>query len=155
MNFFEHQDEAKNQTKRLVLLLIIAIIALIVVTTLFVAILLHYSQGAVLPSTELQSFWQNFFALVDWNLLLSVAAVVISVVVIGSFYRIGQLRQGGSVVAESLNGKLLNTAECDLKEKRLHHRLNRSAFLPKRVRHRHCFPGQQKYIAFCDLGMHA
>ena len=119
MNFFEHQDEAKSQTKRLVLLLIIAVIALIVVTTLFVAILLHYSQGAVLPSTELQSFWQNFFALVDWNLLLSVAAVVISVVVIGSFYRIGQLRQGGSVVAESLNGKLLNTAECDLKEKRL------------------------------------
>ncbi|BFM10823.1 M48 family metallopeptidase [Simiduia litorea] len=119
MNFFEHQDQAKSQTKKLILLLAVAVLALIIVTAFFVAILLHYSQGAALPSTELQNFWQNFFSLLDWHLLLGVATAVLIVVLLGSLYRISQLRQGGSVVAESLNGRLLNTADCDLKEKRL------------------------------------
>ncbi|MDN3638952.1 M48 family metallopeptidase [Simiduia curdlanivorans] len=119
MNFFEHQDQAKSQTKKLILLLALAVLALIIITTLFVALLLHYSQGAALPSTAQQNFWQNFFSLLDWHLLLSVAFVVLAVVLLGSLYRISQLRQGGAVVAESLNGRLLNTADCDLKEKRL------------------------------------
>ncbi|UTA48850.1 M48 family metalloprotease [Simiduia sp. 21SJ11W-1] len=119
MNFFEHQDQARAHTKRLVFLFALAVAALIAITTLFTALLLHYSQGAATPSTEQAHFWHNFFNQLDWALLASVAAAVLVLVGLGSLYRLAQLSKGGTVVAESLNGRLLNVAQCDVREKRL------------------------------------
>lgn len=119
MNFFEHQDQARTQTKRLVFLFGLAVLALIAVTTLFTALLLHYTQGAAIPSTEQAHFWRNFFDLLDWQLLASVGAVVLLAVGLGSLYRLAQLSKGGDAVAQSLNGRLLNVSDCDPQEKRL------------------------------------
>ncbi|AFV00672.1 M48 family metallopeptidase [Simiduia agarivorans] len=119
MNFFEHQDQARKQTARLVGLMALAVVALIVITTLFVGIMLQATGGAATPSPDQAAFWQTFFEHLDARLIGGIAIIVISVVLLGSWYRLSQLRQGGAVVAESLNGRLLNIAECTGKERQL------------------------------------
>lgn len=119
MNFFEHQDQARKQTARLVGLMALAVIALITITTLFVGVTLQVTEGAATPSPEQLDFWHTFFGRLDMRLIGGIAVVVISVVLLGSWYRLSQLRQGGAVVAESLNGRLLNIAECQGKERQL------------------------------------
>ncbi|MBB3169123.1 M48 family metallopeptidase [Simiduia aestuariiviva] len=119
MNFFEHQDQARAQTKRLVFLFGLAVIALIAITSLFTALLIHYTQGAAVPSPEQGYYWHNFFSLLDWHLVLMVSIAVLVLVGLGSLYKLSQLSQGGDAVAQSLNGRLLNVSMCDVKEKRL------------------------------------
>jgi len=44
MNFFEHQDRARRNTRYLVLLLVAAVFSLIVITTLLFAVLASWGQ---------------------------------------------------------------------------------------------------------------
>lgn len=119
MNFFEHQDQARAHTKRLVFLFSLAVLALVAITTLFTALLLHFSRGAAIPSPEQGAFWSDFFAHMDWHLVAMVGLAVVVLVGLGSLYRLAQLNKGGAAVAESLNGRLLNVSQCDAKERRL------------------------------------
>ena len=112
MNFFEHQDRARRQTGRLVLLLATAVVCLVTITSLALGWIwrhlgepaLHLTSSASLPDPELY---------------LAVAAVIIGVVFLGALYKQVQLSAGGKVVAESLGGRLLNLSASNADERRL------------------------------------
>lgn len=112
MNFFEHQDRARNSTARLVLLFALAIIVLIVLTSYPLALLYagwQAQQQGLNPAAA--SFRADIFG--------GVAAVIISVVVLGSLYRTAQLRSGGRAIAERMRGKLLTRREAGSDEQKI------------------------------------
>lgn len=122
MNFFEQQDLARRNTTRLVLLLCAAVLSLILVTTLFFAAVIYYVYGgdnAYLQETQTQTFWQGIFSSLSWGLLGWITFIVCSVVSLGSFYKLMQLRGGGSAVAEAMGGKLINTNASDSDERKI------------------------------------
>lgn len=112
MNFFEHQDRARKQTGRLVLLLTVAVVCLVTITSLALGWLWRHLGEPALHVTSRAS-------LPDPELYLSVAAVIIGVVVLGALYKQVQLSAGGKVVAESLGGRLLNLSAGNADERRL------------------------------------
>lgn len=112
MNFFEHQDRARKQTGRLVLLLTIAVVCLVTITSLALGWLWRHLGEPALHLTSRAS-------LPDPELYLSVAGVIVGVVVLGALYKQQQLSAGGKVVAESLGGRLLNLSAGNADERRL------------------------------------
>ncbi|WP_041522464.1 M48 family metallopeptidase [Gilvimarinus agarilyticus] len=122
MNFFEQQDIARRNTKRLVALLILAVLSLIAVTTaMFAGIMLYMQTGnsAYHMETAGLGFWASLGTLLDWQTVSGISMVVITVVLIGGLFKYQQLRRGGRVVAESLGGRLINTDTRDANERKL------------------------------------
>ncbi|WP_248798244.1 M48 family metallopeptidase [Pseudomonas sp. MWU13-2105] len=110
MNFFEHQDRARRQTGRLVLLLALAVTCLVSLTSLTLSLLwVLFGESSVRGGRPV----------FDTPLIGVVALVVIAVVLGGSLYKRAQLSAGGKVVAESLGGRLINLAPQNLDERRL------------------------------------
>lgn len=112
MNFFEHQDRARKQTGRLVLLLSVAVVCLVTITSFALGWLWRHLGEPALHLTSRAS-------LPDPELYLSVAAVIVGVVVLGALYKQVQLSAGGKVVAENLGGRLLNLSASNADERRL------------------------------------
>jgi Zn-dependent protease with chaperone function len=113
-NFFENQDAAQRNTKRLVLLFCLAVVAIAGMLYLLAVLLTGVEQPD--PSTGQMAisplWWQP-------DLAVSVAIATIIVVGGGSLYKIAQLRSGGSVVAEALGGALIPPGTRDADERRL------------------------------------
>lgn len=101
MNFFEHQDQARQNTVYLLGLFVVAVIVMI--------ILLY---GVVVYALYDQLIWQP-------ELFLLVALGMVATVGGGSVYKSIQLRGGGKVVAEDLGGTLVDRMTEDELEKRL------------------------------------
>lgn len=122
MNFFEHQDMARRNTRRLVILLTLAVLSLIAITTALFAVAMFYvdmnSQGAA-PIQNGQGFWSRLIDLVGWQALGTIALVVLIAVTLGSLFKFVQLRGGGKAVAESLGGRLLNASDADADQRKL------------------------------------
>lgn len=103
MDFFEHQDKARKNTKLLVVYFVIAV-ACIIASVYIASLLIFYgtqaNQQPGAPPPEL----------VLWNpeLFLYVVLGTLGVVIIGSLYKTAALAKGGSAVAESLGGRLIN-----------------------------------------------
>src|SRR5690606_34496717 len=119
MNFFEQQDIARRNTKRLVFLLLLAVLSLITITVLFVAVMLTYFQGTSGSGSESLGFGQNLLNSVSWEPLAWISLIVRTVVSCGSLYKVMQLRGGGSTVAEALNGRVINLHTDDADEKKI------------------------------------
>lgn len=111
MNFFEHQDEARRQTGRLVILFALAVVA--IMATIYLIVIGLLIGGA----SEHVQFQIGML----WNprLLAAVAVGVGTVILAGSLYQVSVLSSGGKVIAESLGGRLLTTATRDWRERRL------------------------------------
>ena len=113
-NFFENQDAARRNTKRLVLLFFLAVVAIAGMLYLLAVLLTgveqadpHTGQIAISPL-----WWQP-------DLAVGVALATVVVVGGGSLFKIAQLRSGGSVVAEALGGALIPPGTRDADERRL------------------------------------
>lgn len=108
MDFFEAQDRAKRHTTKLVIYYILAVSG-IIGSVYIVTLLLFYTQNA--PESGV-SLWQP-----GW--LAAVSFLVLVTILIGTLYRVIQLRKGGSAVAEMLGGRKVNPSTIDLKERML------------------------------------
>ena len=108
MDFFEAQDRAKRNTGKLVALYLLAVVG-IIVSVYFVSLLVFQTQVSVEGGV---SFWQP-----GW--LLTVSAIVLMVIITGTFFRISQLRKGGSAVAELLGGRKVNPSSTNHHERQL------------------------------------
>jgi Zn-dependent protease with chaperone function len=112
-NFFEHQDVARRNTTRLIVLFGLAVLAIIASIEVLLAATMGYLGRH--PDT----------GAVDWSvvtnpqLLLVAVGGTLLVVGGGSLFKIAQLRAGGGVVAEQLGGRLLNVGTSDLVEQRV------------------------------------
>ena len=108
MNFFQHQDIARRNTRRLVILLGLATLTLIAITTLaFAVAMLSLNTDGYVSYAE-QGFWPTLKSVLSWQSLFVIALVVVTFVTLGGLFKMRQLRGGGRAVAEALGGKLIN-----------------------------------------------
>ena len=107
MDFFEHQDVARRQTGRLVLLFTLAVLTLIVAAYLVVAGAIVWTEAG-----RYRSVW-------DPQLLIAVGLGTLAVVSGGCLFKLAQLRGGGAAIAEHLGGTLLNGGNCDARGRML------------------------------------
>jgi len=114
MDFFERQDKARRQTKLLVVYFVMAVVCIVAAVYLACVVIFF---GA-------QSQHQHYGAATEialWNptLFFYVAAGTLGVIVCGSFYKTAALAEGGSAVAESLGGRLVNPNTTNPDERKL------------------------------------
>ena len=117
MDFFARQDQARKKTKLLVFYFVVAVILIIA---------LNYVVGLVVLTGAQSSQRQSDGAepappLVLWNpqIFLGASVITLAIVFIGSAFKISQLNGGGSVVAESMGGRLVNSNTTDPDERKL------------------------------------
>ena len=114
MNFFEHQDHARRQTRWLVVLFILAVIAIIVAVDF--AILLAFGLSNMEQGTPLLSARAVTSNL---PLLAGGAAATGAVIVLASLFKTASLRGGGGKVARDLGGVLIDDDVRDPLHRRL------------------------------------
>jgi len=124
MDFFEQQDRARRQTKRLIALFALGVMAVVALTTLAVwgaLMLANPATDAALASAETQAtrpFDASRMAS-DPAVLGTVAGATLLLILGGSALRLMQLGSDGSGVAERLGGKLIDHDTADPDERRL------------------------------------
>lgn len=111
MDFFEHQDRARKQTSRLVVLYGLAVAG--IVGSIYLAIAVGLTlNGSAQDGAATVSLW-------DPGLFAIVTVAVLGLVLTGSLFKTMQLSKGGSVVALSLGGRALAPDTRDAAERRL------------------------------------
>ena len=108
MNFFEQQRQAKRRTLLLIFLMMLAVLSLIAMSCLIMVIPVEDGDGNVIMDLELNR-----------QLVGTVSAVIISIVLMGSLSKNWELSEGGKVVARRLDGRLINHSAQTLEEQRL------------------------------------
>ncbi|MBD2437555.1 M48 family metallopeptidase [Nostoc sp. FACHB-110] len=103
MNFFEHQDQARQNTQKLIGLYVLSIGVMI---------------GAIYLATL---FFLRMAPRVWWHgqLFLSVVCVTTIAIALASLYKILCLREGGRVIAQELGGRLLISDIANEQERQL------------------------------------
>jgi len=114
MDFFEHQDKARKHTKLLVFYFVIAVACIIASVYLASLLIFYGTQSQQQPGDPTREF-----VLWDPKLFLKVALGTLGVVVFGSLYKTAVLGKGGSAVAESLGGRLINPNTTNPEEHKL------------------------------------
>lgn len=102
MNFFEHQERARRQTRRMLWLFALAVAAIVLVIDFVVLMATGFEAGRV-----------------RWQAVLFVSAVVVLVIQLGSLYRVATLRAGGKAVALGLGAVPVPPAGDDFVYRRL------------------------------------
>ncbi|MFC1586411.1 M48 family metallopeptidase, partial [Fibrobacterota bacterium] len=103
MDFFEHQDKARKQTNVLVLYFIAAVTCIIGAVYLAGLLTFHFTRSPQQPGLPVPGL-----VLWDPQIFLYAALGTLGIVVLGSLYKTAVLAKGGSAVAESLGGRLVN-----------------------------------------------
>ena len=111
MDFFEYQDQARRSTRWLIAYFTLAVI--LIILAIYLAVIAIFFGFTVQDGIELPFQW--------WrpDLFLWVTAAAVSVIVIGSVYKVLALSQGGEVVARWLGGRLLDSNTKNFQERRL------------------------------------
>jgi Zn-dependent protease with chaperone function len=115
LNFFEHQDRARRQSRWLIAVFMLAVVAMAVAIDAILLLVVGVTSGepgaAPLPLA----------ALLNANLPLLGAGAIGTTGVVGlaSLYRIASLRSGGGQVARQLGGSLVDSDTRDFKRSRL------------------------------------
>jgi Zn-dependent protease with chaperone function len=107
MNFFEHQDRARQNTKMLIGLFVMAVMGM--VFTIYIAALIAFGLFA---QESVSILWY-------FNLFVLVAVPTIAVIGCGSYFKLVTLRQGGKVIAKDLGGRLVAHGTADPAEQQL------------------------------------
>ena len=110
MNFFEHQDQTRRLTRVLILLFIIGIAGIVV--SVYAAVSAIFFYGEAQPTA-------GGFAWLDLHRFLWVGLATLGLILGASLLKILSLRGGGSCVAESLGGRLVDPSTNDPDERRL------------------------------------
>lgn len=109
MDFFNSQDVAKRNTTRLMILFVLAVFSMVVLANLAVIIGLGFFNFEA--GQQIQ---------IDWSLFFIVSFGVVSIIGLGSFYKINSLSGGGDRIALQMNGEIVFSDDSDFKRKRLH-----------------------------------
>lgn len=113
MNFFDHQDRARRQTRWLVGAFIVAVLAIVIAIDLGVLVLFGTFPAAA------DGWWSVEFWLANAPLALTASVVTVLVIVIASAWRTTQLRGGGTRVALELGGVPVDNSTADPLRRRL------------------------------------
>jgi Zn-dependent protease with chaperone function len=109
MNFFEHQQRARQRTTLAILLFIIATLAVVAATDLMVlGVLALFGTDPYAPPSAYFSWMSTHPRALLWTSLATTGLVAGA-----SLYRMATLASGGSSVAQSLGGTLLDAGTRD------------------------------------------
>jgi Zn-dependent protease with chaperone function len=108
LDFFEQQELARRNSRRLILWFVLA--AAFTVAS--------YAGAAALLHSASNLFWQGS-AYVPWQVPAGVAAFFAGAILAVSAYRVWQLREGGHVVADLLGAYYVDPGKCNPAERRL------------------------------------
>jgi Zn-dependent protease with chaperone function len=136
MDFFDRQEHARKQTRRLIWLFGLAVLVTVTLTNLVLAVVIHAFKHPLFPGVwwnpitflitlfylcgEAVVFPMDFLKLI-WNpyLFCWVTLISLTSVALGSLYKIRLLAAGGSAVAELLDGRCVETNTSDPDEQRM------------------------------------
>ena len=126
MNFFRAQEQARKQTFWLVTGFSLAVILLVLLTLLLVIVFVWHSDVGLLagqagPAPKQGGAWEQTLWVIQglgWSRILAIVVLVAGTIGMGVVFRWWHLRDGGSVVAESLGGIPLEPGD-DFKSQRL------------------------------------
>ncbi|MEK7702410.1 MAG: M48 family metallopeptidase [Nitrospirota bacterium] len=119
-DFFDHQDQARKQTSRLVFLFGLAVLGIAAMIYLVIASAISFSEN----SDQLlmaESPWSVFLTSDLWDtiLFLKVSAGTFLIIAAASLSKMVQLQSGGAVIAEQLGGHRIDPNTTDALEKKL------------------------------------
>ncbi|MFZ6845743.1 M48 family metallopeptidase [Undibacterium sp. RuTC16W] len=109
MDFFEQQDQAHRQSKKLLFLFFLAVIAIVLAVNFSLALVWIWSSGQRFAG--LHHYPRGFFFLNTGLTLLFIGG--------GTLFEMFRLRDGGDAVAEMAGGRLVMPSSQDLQERRL------------------------------------
>ncbi|PZV08572.1 MAG: hypothetical protein DCF32_04560 [Leptolyngbya sp.] len=109
MNFFEHQDQARRNTTKLLLLFGLSIAVMI---TAFYGVAIAILSAQTTPALGGLVLWRP-------GVLFWVASGTLAFMVVGSSTKLAQLSQGGHSLAKGLGGREINPLTDDPDEQRL------------------------------------
>ncbi len=104
-NFFENQKHVRSQTKSLIALFIATLTAMIFSFYALATIVFVY-WGRIFKKTNSFSLLEPG-AIINYKLLTFISVVILSIIILGTFYRLIRLRSGGVGVAKMLGGVLV------------------------------------------------
>jgi len=128
MNFYQAQDQARKQSRLLVLLFAIAVIFLVLITNLCVAFFVLYSNPEYalnshnpihVSPVEFVPWVEGLIQALGWKKFVWTTLLVCGVIFMAMGFKWHSLSEGGRVVAESLGGRLLAPNTSQIAEKRL------------------------------------
>ncbi len=105
MNFFEHQEQARRTSTRLIVLFALYVLALVVLVNA-VASALYGLKGQ--PPVAMPLSWH-----------VTITLVVLGLIAAGTVHKVLELREGGSAVARMVGGRPVDPSTRDLLERRL------------------------------------
>lgn len=114
MNFFQHQDIARRNTRLLIILFTLAVILLASAVAFLVALF----TGGILMAPETGPATTSQMV-IEWDIVVASAGVAISVIGFAVLYKWVVLRPGGKVVAEHLGGRRLRPDSQDPLERKV------------------------------------
>jgi Zn-dependent protease with chaperone function len=92
MNFFAHQEQARRQTRRMLVLFAFAVAAIVVAVDVVVLFAMGLDSAGRAGGG------------VNWGGIATLSFLIVAAILCGSAYRIATLRGGGSAVARQLGG---------------------------------------------------
>jgi Zn-dependent protease with chaperone function len=107
MDFFEQQDKSRSKTGLLVFLFICAVLFVIAAVYAAIMVVMVYNSS----SLEIKLFNPKLF--------FTISGVTLSIILVSSITKIIALSKGGSYVAESLGGRLVNSSTQNPDERKL------------------------------------
>jgi len=113
LNFFQQQDRARRQTKRLIAAFVLAVVAIVVAMNIVVLVAFGVTgpEGSGLPSSSQAGAFLPAIAITS--------VITILVILIASAWRTAQLRGGGARVASELGGVPVDGSTTDPLRRRL------------------------------------
>ncbi len=121
MDFFEHQDQARKRTRKLVIYFAISVILTILSIYVICAAGLYYASTQITEDSSWQNWLEPFWGGLpfDGNLMFFVFSTTGLIIFLGSSVKTFQLSKGGKAVAIMLGGQRLQPNSESLQEKQL------------------------------------
>lgn len=110
MDFFEQQDQAHRQTRKLLFLFLLAVIAIVITVNVSLALIWSWGFGGAHGSVA-PAYPRGFFLVNTFVTLLFIAG--------GTLFETWRLRDGGDAVAKMAGGRLVMPSSTDVRERRL------------------------------------
>jgi len=114
MDFFQHQDEARKTSNRLVLLFALAVLGIVVSVHFSISALFFWGQASGSGADPNYSF--NWF---DLDRLVFFAGSTLLIILLGSLYKTWRLSDGGHSIAQLLGGHPIAPNTTDAHERRV------------------------------------
>ena len=123
MDFFDRQDRARRQTRRLLVMFALSVVVIILSIYLVIAVAVsqtHAARTILRPDeTDLRPMAVPHDSLWNPQLFAMVSLGTILVISVASLYKISELSAGGETVALMLGGRPIAPQTQDLAERRL------------------------------------